>query len=144
MPARRHLARGAVTAIALASSLAGCDFSGIGGLGDVTSAIGPTLVSVTVTGDTVVAAGDTVRLSAVGGVGGGLGFLFAGDRLLDATWSSTDPSIATVDVRRPPAGDSISTIQAIVRGRRVGTTQLRAEARGKRGELTVRVVPAAQ
>ena len=79
LPVRRDRARVAVTAIALASSLAGCDFSGIGGLGDLTSAIGPTLVSVTVTGDTVVAAGDTVRLSAVGGVGG--------------AWASCSPAI---------------------------------------------------
>ena len=128
---------------ALALVLGGCDLSGIGGLGELTNALGPTLISVTVTGDSVVAVGDTIRLTAVGGVGGGVGFLYGGDRLLDAVWSSADPAVATVEVRRPPPGDSTSTIQAVVRGRRAGATRVRAEARGVSGELNVRVVPPA-
>lgn len=78
----------------LTLALTGCDFSGIGGLGEVTSAIGPTLSSISVSGDSVVAVGDTVRLSAVGGLSGGIAFLYGGDRLLDATWTSSDRTIA--------------------------------------------------
>lgn len=130
----RMARRGAAAGAAL--GLAACDLSGIGGVGQIT---GGTLVAIEVGGDSVVAVGDTIRVGATGRIDGIAG-IFGYDRLLDATWRSSDPTVASVAVRLPPAGDSTTSTRAVVRGLRAGTVQVRAAARGKSGERTVTVI----
>jgi hypothetical protein len=137
--------RAAPWCIAATLALGGCiDFSG---LDELSAALGPTLEGISVWAvrsdggpdSNVVAVGDTLRVAAAGKVGGVVG-LFTYDRLLDAAWSTSHPSVATVEPRLPPAGDSTTTAQAVVRGLRPGVLRVRAAARGKLGELQLRVV----
>lgn len=118
-------------------ALAAC---GAGDIGDLVGALGVgTLTSIAISGDTLVAVGDTVRLSARGRDDGLLG-IFGYDRLLDAVWSVSDPSVASIVTIHPPPGDSTSTSAVIVTGRRVGTVLITATARGVQGAMDVDVV----
>lgn len=84
--------------------------------------------------------GDTLRISAVGRPSGVMGLL-AYDRLLDGKWSVSDPTVATITTLLPDAGDSTTTIEALLRGLRPGTVRVTMTARGRRGEASVRVLP---
>lgn len=134
---RRVRRRALVAASAL--MISGClDFTG---LNEVTDTVGggDGLVSITIYGDSVIAVGDSMRVTAGGTPSGVLG-MFTYDRLLDAVWAPSDPRVASVEARLPPRGDSLSTTAALVRGLRPGTVQITAAARGKAGHLTVHVV----
>lgn len=137
--ARRALAHRAArgTASLAIVALAAC---GAGGVGDIVGVLGVgPLVSITVSGDTVVAVGDTVRLSTWGKRDGVLG-MFVYDRVLDATWRVSDPTVASIVTVLPPPGDSTSTSAAIVTGRRQGSVQISAAARGVQAVTNVHVV----
>lgn len=137
--ARRALVRRAAhgTAFVPIVALAAC---GAGGVGDIAGVLGVgPLVSITVSGDTVVAVGDTVRLSTWGKRDGVLG-MFVYDRVLDAAWSVSDPNVASIVTVLPPPGDSTSTSAVIVTGRRQGNVQVTATARGVQGAREVVVV----
>lgn len=97
------------------------------------------LESIRISGDTMVAVGDTIRLSTWGNVGGVLGFLLY-DRVLDAVWSASDPKIASIVPVKPIAGDTISGSAVILTGLRPGSVQVTAAARGVTGKTTVRVI----
>lgn len=118
-------------------ALAAC---GAGDIGDIAGVLGVgPLTSITVSGDTVVAVGDTIRLSARGQHSGVLG-MFVYDRVLDARWAASDPRGASIVVVLPPPGDTTSTSAAIVTGRRAGAVQISATARGVQGAMGIHVV----
>jgi hypothetical protein len=99
------------------------------------------LLSISVYQGAVVEVGDTVRLTATGSVDGLIG-IFSYDRLLDARWAVSDPTIAQLQpLPPPPPEDSSTTAQTLIRGQRPGTAQVTATARGITGEATVRVIP---
>jgi len=142
-PARGALAHRAArgTASLAIVALAACGAGGVGDIvGDIVGVLGVgPLVSITVSGDTVVAVGDTVRLSTWGKRDGVLG-MFVYDRVLDATWRVSDPTVASIVTVLPPPGDSTSTSAAIVTGRRQGSVQISAAARGVQAVTNVHVV----
>jgi hypothetical protein len=99
------------------------------------------LISISVHEGTVVEIGDTVRLTATGSVDGLLG-IFSYDPLLDAVWAVSDPTIARVEpLPPPPPEDSFPRARTLIRGRRLGSVQVTASARGVTGDATVRVIP---
>lgn len=99
------------------------------------------LISISVHEGTVVEIGDTVRLTATGSVDGLLG-IFSYDPLLDAVWAVSDPTIARVEpLPPPPPEDSFPQARTLIRGRRLGSVQVTASARGVTGDATVRVIP---
>jgi len=101
---------------------------------------GGRLLSIGVAGG-VVEVGDTVRLTATGKPSGIIG-MFTYDRLLDARWSVSDPSIAQIQPLPPPLpDDSVSPTRTLVRGLRLGSTSVIAAARGVKGQAMVRVIP---
>lgn len=113
---------------------------GAGGAGDIAGVLGVgQLSSIRISGDSVVAVGDTIRLSARGTRAGVLG-MFVYDRVLDASWSVSDPNVATIVTVLPPASDSTSGSAVIVTGRRQGIVQVVASARGVQASRSVRVV----
>lgn len=97
-------------------------------------------MSIAVRGDPVVEVGDTLRKHATGQVSGVLG-IFTYDRVLDAQWSVSDPSVAQLTPVVPPPSDSTSTASAILRGLRPGTVRITARARGVEGHGSLRVIP---
>ena len=99
------------------------------------------LTRIEVSGDTLVAVGDTIRLSARGTVGGIIGML-SYDRVLDAAWTVSDAATAsyTPVVLTPSDSTSGSTIR--LTGLRAGDVQVSASARGVRGAVTVHVTAA--
>lgn len=96
------------------------------------------LLSISVSGPSVVQVGDTIRLSTWGKVDGLIG-IFTYDRVLDARWTVSDPSIASIAPVQLPPGDTTSTSAVIVRGLRTGSVQVSAAARGVTGSATVNV-----
>jgi hypothetical protein len=135
----RSLSRfGPACGLAVASATCACvDLTGVGDFGG-------RLVGIEVWAGTssvaVVQVGDTTRLSVLGRVGGLLG-LFSYDRVLDATWRSSDPGIARVEKLPPvPPADSTTPAQVLVRGVAPGTARVTAAARGIVGSIEVRVV----
>ncbi|MCR4340158.1 MAG: Ig-like domain-containing protein [Gemmatimonadaceae bacterium] len=115
---------------------AGCrDFD----LSSITSALGGELI-ITVSAGPGVEVGDTLQMSATGRPSGALGLLVY-DRLLDARWTVSDPTVATVTPLAPPPNDSTTPAQALLRGLKAGTIRVTVAARGARGETSVRVVP---
>ncbi len=98
------------------------------------------LVSIGLTGESVVEVGDTVRVKATGGVSGIIG-MFSYDLLPDARWSVSDPSIAQLQTPPPASIDTLFPAQMLVRGIRAGSTQIKATARGLSGDATIRVIP---
>jgi len=99
------------------------------------------LTSISVDHGAIVEVGDTVRLSATGSVDGIIGILFY-DRLLDASWTSSDPKIAQLQpLPLPPQQDSSTPTQTLVRGLRPGTVTVTASARGLSGKALLRVIP---
>jgi hypothetical protein len=86
----------------------------------------PRLVYIEVDGDTVVAVGDTIRLTAKGTRG-----LIAStpDPLWDAKWSSTDNRVATVIVVPRPRADTLSS-PVLVQGVQPGRVVIVVSARG--------------
>lgn len=121
--------------LAIALVPIGCvDFTGL----DIA---GGHLTGISVDHGAIVEVGDTVRLSAWGSVDGILG-LFSYDRLLDATWAISDPTIAQLQLLPPPPlQDSSTPTRTLVRGRRPGTVTVTATARGLSGGAPVRVIP---
>jgi hypothetical protein len=101
--------------------------------------IGGALNEITLSGPSFVAVGDTVRLSTWGRVSGIIGIL-AYDRVLDASWTVSDPSIATLVPTLPPKNDTTTTASAIVRGLGPGSVEITVSARGISGKTTMRVV----
>lgn len=126
-----------VIPLGVALMLTACvDFTGL----DIA---GGHLTSISVDHGAIVEVGDTVRLSATGGVDGIIGLL-AYDRLLDATWTISDPTIAQLQLLPaplPPPQDSSTPTRTLVRGRRPGTVTVTASARGLSGAAPVRVIP---
>jgi hypothetical protein len=105
--------------------------------------VGGHLTSISVEHGAIVEVGDTVRLSATGSVDGIIGLL-SYDRLLDASWAISDPTIAQLQLLPPPPPppeDSSTPTRTLVRGRRPGTVIVTATARGLSGEAPVRVIP---
>jgi hypothetical protein len=103
--------------------------------------VGGHLTSISVEHGGIVEVGDTVRLSATGSVDGIIGLL-SYDRLLDASWAISDPTIAQLQLLPPPPPqDSSTPTRTMVRGRRPGTVTVTATARGLSGEAPVRVIP---
>lgn len=136
MRARSRLAVVCAASIGIVA-LAAC---GAGGVGDIAGALGVgPLSSIAISGDSVVSIGDTIRLSARGSRGGALG-AFVYDRVLDASWSVSDPNVATIVTVLPPASDSTSGSAVIVTGRQQGTVQVVARARGVQAAKNVQVV----
>lgn len=103
--------------------LCGCDLSGL------TDISGGHLTSIDIYGDTLVAVGDTVRLSATGRLDGLIGIL-SYDPMNDARWSSWPPSIAIVE-----SSAKGSTI--LLRGISPGRAIIEAKARGVTGTYVV-------
>jgi hypothetical protein len=106
------------------------------GLGDV----GGRLVGIDVApSNAMVVVGDTVRV--VTGYVDGLYALFAYDRLLDAVWTVSDPSVAWVE-SSPIAveGDTITKASARIHGVNIGTVRVTVTARGVSGDATVHVI----
>lgn len=87
------------------------------------------LTQIQVSGPPTVRVGDTVRFTAIGNVSGVLG-IFELDRLTDAAWSVSDPSLAQVTPIPITPNDTTSYAQALVRGVSVGTVQVIVNARG--------------
>jgi hypothetical protein len=99
------------------------------------------LISISIDQGAIVEVGDTVRLTATGGVDGLIG-LFGYDRLLDARWAVSDPTIAQLQLLPPPPPeDSSTSAQTLIRGQKPGTAHVTATARGITGDATVRVIP---
>ena len=84
------------------------------------------LVLIDVAGDTTVAVGDTIRLTATG-----TRDLIAStpDPLLDARWQSMDSRIASVVLLPRTAADSLAS-PALVRGVQPGRVMIQVSARG--------------
>ena len=102
---------------------------------------GGELEKVSLEGPSVVQVGDTIRLTAGGSVSGLVG-LFAFDRLLDARFTVSDPTVATIQTFIPPEGDTTSFTTVLVRGRKVGRVDVTVSARSKSGTHPVDVVAA--
>lgn len=107
----------------------GCDLT------ELTDVFSTHLTAITISGDTLVAVGDTVRLRAAGSLDGLVGLL-SYDPLRDARWSSSDRTIAVVQAA-PPSPDDTLYSMIIVRGVRPGPVVIRAKARGRTGEHVV-------
>ena len=125
----RHIA-GVVALILATAILSGCNLTGLdfgGGL-DKISLDGPSVVQV----------GDTIRLTASGSVSGLLGLLFL-DRVLDARFKVSDPTVATIQPFIPPKTDTTSFSSVLVRGRKVGRVNVTVSARSKSGTHIVDV-----
>ena len=106
-----HAAR--VGALMLATTfLAGCNLG-------VLDLAGGNLQKVSLSGPSVVQVGDTIRLTASGSVDGLLGLMFL-DRLLDARFTVSDPTVASISPFIPPKGDTTSFASVLVQGRKVG------------------------
>jgi hypothetical protein len=126
---RRIVPAAVALALTACADLTGLDF------------VGGHLTSISVDNGAIVEVGDTVRLSARGSVDGLLG-LFSYDRLLDASWAISDPTIAQLQLLPPPPPEDSSTpARTLLRGRRPGTVTVTATARGLSGEAAVRVIP---
>src|SRR5688572_23091639 len=80
--------------------VAPCACGDLTGLGDV---FGGRLISVEVSAGqgTVVEVGDTIRLTASGRVDGIAG-IFGYSRILDAIWTTSDATIARIELLPPP------------------------------------------
>ena len=86
---RRIIPPAVALALTACADLTGLDF------------VGGHLTSISVDHGAIVEVGDTVRLSATGSVDGLIG-LFSYDRLLDASWAISDPTIAQLQLLPPP------------------------------------------
>jgi len=114
--------------------LCGCDLSALTALSDMFAG---GLTGIGISGDTLVAVGDTVRLKAAGSVGGLVGLL-SYDPVLDARWSSSDPTIAVVQ-HAPPSSEDTLYSMVVVRGVRPGTAIIQATARHQTGTFILHV-----
>ena len=120
-----------VALLIVAPSLGACNFD----LTGLSNLFASHLVSISVGGDSAVVVGDTVRLNATGYLDGLIGLL-AYDPLRDATWSSSDRSIATVERPTPSPADTLAS-PILVRGVRPGRVVIEASARGVTGSKVV-------
>jgi len=136
-PFRRWSVR--VTLVALGMLATACHFDPFGPSLDLA---GGHLTGIGISGDSVVAVGDSIRLHASGSVDGLLG-MFSYDPLADAKWSTANASIATV-APRPSLEDSVALARASVRGIATGSTYITVSARGFRATHSIRVVQAAR
>lgn len=96
------------------------------------------LTSIEVLGPSSVQVGDTIRLTALGHVAGVVGILGL-DRLPDATWNASDPSVVRLTPVPVPASDT-AYAEAVVGGVTTGVAQITVSARGVSGSHAVRVV----
>ena len=96
------------------------------------------LMGIDLVGPANLAVGDSARIDTYSRVGGVMGLL-SYDRLLDARWSSSDPSVLAVVPRLSAPGDSLSPMGAMIRGLRPGSATVTATARGVSGSLAVTV-----
>ena len=130
-PARR---RSAIVALLLiiAPSLGACDLTRPV---DLSNLFGGQLLSISIGGDSAVVVGDTIRLQATGYLNGLIGLL-SYDPLRDATWSSSDRGIATVERPTPSPADTLAS-PILVRGIRPGRVVIEASARGVTGSKVV-------
>lgn len=117
----RRLA-GIVTLVLATAILGGCNFTGLD--------FGGGLEKISLDGPSVVQVGDTIRLTASGSVSGLLGLLFL-DRVLDARFKVSDPTVATIQAFIPPKTDTTSFASVLVRGRKVGRVDVTVSARSR-------------
>jgi hypothetical protein len=89
------------------------------------------LERISISGDTIVSVGDTIRLSATGAVDGLIGLL-SYDPLRDARWSSSSSATAPVMPTPANASDTLASY-ILVRGVRPGRVTIEATARGITG-----------
>lgn len=130
-----HVAR--IGALILATTfLAGCDLG-------VLDLAGGNLQKISLGGPSVVQVGDTIRLTASGTVDGLLGLLFL-DRLLDARFTVSDPTVASISPFIPPKGDSTSFASVLVKGLKVGRVNVTASEGSKSDTHPVDVVAPGQ
>lgn len=130
MRSARHLSP-FIALLILAPCLGGCDL----GLTALSGLFAGPLQSIWIGGDSAVAVGDTITLRATGQVGGLIGIL-AYDPLGDATWSSSDQSVATVTRPAPTPADTLAS-HSLVRGVRPGRVLIEASARGVTGSKII-------
>jgi hypothetical protein len=109
--------------------------------GSITSPFGNEgrLLSIAISGDSLVQVGDTIRLSARGKVDGVLG-VFSYDRVLDATWSISDPAVASLIPVKLAVEDSTSGSAVLLRGLKAGGAQVTVTARGVSGARAITVL----
>jgi hypothetical protein len=115
-----------VLPVVIMLGVCGCDFSSLTAL---SNDFGGHLTRIGVSGDTIVAVGDTVRLRAAGSLDGLIGIL-SYDPMNDARWSSWPTSVAVVQ-----SGAKGSTI--LLRGISPGLAIIEAKARGVTGTYVV-------
>lgn len=99
---------------------------------------GGALESISISGDTLLDVGDTLRLMATGNVSGVLG-MFSYDPLADARWSTSNVGVASVAPRHETSPDSLAAARAMVRGVRAGTARIIVSARGVSASWPVHV-----
>lgn len=109
----------------------------IAGLDDM---FGAPLLAIGVDG-AIVEVGDTVRVTAMGEVGGIVG-MWSYDPVLDARWAISDQTIARLEsLPLPTPEDSFPRARTLIRGARPGSARVTATARRVVGEAIVRVIP---
>ena len=112
-----------ISVLSLATALVGgCNMTGLD--------FGGELQSISLSGPSVVQVGDTIRLTAAGSVSGLIGMLFL-DRLLDARFTTSDATVATIQAFIPPATDTTSFSSVLVTGRKVGRAGITVRARSQ-------------
>lgn len=97
------------------------------------------LTSISISGDSVVQVGDTIRLSA-SGKDEAIIWVTPDDRVLDARWTVSNPAVASLTPVILAPGDTTSGSAVLLRGLRTGTVQVTAAARGVSGERSVTVI----
>jgi hypothetical protein len=85
--------------------------------------------------------GDTLRMSATGGVSGLIGML-GYDPLPDATWQSSNSAVARLEPVAPPPPDSYPAARVRLLAWRPGETQVTVSARGFSATARVIVISA--
>lgn len=133
-PGPKRLNAGLLGSLVAALSLGACG-------GNITNPFGNEgqLTTIAISGDSVVQVGDTIHLSARGKVAGVLG-PFSYDRVLDAVWTISDPTIASLTPVALLPGDTTSGSAVVLRGLRTGAVQVTATARGVSGGRSVTVL----
>ena len=123
--------------VSLAVSLAGC------ALPSDLDIAGGRLQAIGISGDTVVAVGDSTRLTATGSVSGLVGIL-SYDPLADARWSTSNPGLVTVMPIPPTANDTFPAARVLIRGMSEGTATISVSARGISAQWLMHVVAPAR
>ena len=135
-PSRDWFFSAAVAALAILATA--CNMEPLGSSLDIADG---GLTGIGISGDSILAVGDTIRVQASGSVEGLLGML-SYDPLDDAKWSTANAAVATITPRQSLA-DETPLARAMVRGVASGTTYVTVSARGFSAKLPIRVVAAA-